>query len=79
MAKILEYVEEQLPTLGELEMVEDRGSFFLVEFKGQKYGLSKRRFEASSQEEGEECLIDRYNGKWLIPTSTVKKAPEIDW
>ena len=66
------------PTMGQLELVEERSTIYLVSFNGNTYGISKRRVEESACTEDTELFVSR-DGKWLIPADTTREAISPDW
>ena len=79
MAKFLNAVENTAnPTMGQLELVEERSSIYLVSANGKTYGISKRRVAESDCTEDTELFISR-DGKWLIPADTTREAIQPDW
>ena len=64
--------------MGELDLVEERSTIYLVSYNGNTYGVSKRRVEESACTEDTELYISR-DGKWLIPADTTREAISPDW
>jgi len=79
MGKFLAAVEKPAnPTMGQLELVEERSTIYLVSVNGNTYGISKRRVEESTCTEDTELFVSR-DGKWLIPADTTREAISPDW
>ena len=63
---------------GDITEVDQRSDKVIVTVSGKKYGIIKWRLEKSSCEDGVELYISS-DGKWLIPSDSVREGQKVDW
>lgn len=65
-------------TFGDITAVDQRADKSIVTVDDKKYGIIKWRLDKSSCDDDVELYVSS-DGKWLIPSDSVREGQKVDW